>query len=217
VIYRCEWCSEVCSSVLNSKSSLPKIKALLGHADAKTVVAIAAVLTKLKDPEGNEIYYEIVTGQRKGGGSILDGIKDKKALETMGVQSAIGFLPGGGEATGAYDYLKRNGSANAALDVTAVTALAEDPDPEVKKALVQACFGGKEVVEAAALRALAKRGDPSVINEIEPAMYSDNPLVRYTAAAAIVHLEDVRARQPGKHERNETRHQAGPRRTSLGK
>ena len=41
-------------------------------------MAIAAVLKKSYDPEGYEIYYEILTGKRKGSGSILDGIKDKK-------------------------------------------------------------------------------------------------------------------------------------------
>jgi HEAT repeat protein len=95
---------------MNSKASLPKIRALLKHSDAKTVVAIAAVLKKFNDPQGYEIYYEILTGERKAGGGILDGIKDKKSLEKMGAEEALGFVPFGGIGVGAYDYFKNNGS-----------------------------------------------------------------------------------------------------------
>ena len=184
------------------KASLPKIKALVNQADAKTLVAIAAVLKKFKDPEAYEIYYELLTGKRKGGGSILDGVKDKKSLEKMGVETAIGFVPFGGVGTGAYDYFKKNGSSQISVDVTAVSALAEDPDPAVKEALVQACFGTKDPVQVAALRALAKRGDPTVVQDIEPAMYSDKPVISYTASATILHLLDLRGKQSVKHERN---------------
>jgi hypothetical protein len=112
----------------------------------------------------------------------------------MGVESAIGFLPGGGEITGAYEYFRRNDSEHSHRDVIAVTALARDPDPRAKQALIQAAFGGKQAVQVAALRALATRDDSAVVNEIEPAMYSGKPVIRYTAAAAIVHLLDVRKR-----------------------
>ena len=192
---------DVCSAAItalgemDSKASLPKIKALVDHSNGKVVLASAAVLTKFKDPEGYELYYEVLTGKRKDGGSVLDGIKDKKSLEKMGVQSAIGVLPFGGVATGAYDYFKQDSSGRANIDVAAVTALAKDPDPVAGKALVQASFGGKEVVRLAALRALAKRGDPTVVDDVESSMYSDKPLISYTAAATIIHLLDPHAKQ----------------------
>jgi len=173
---------------MNAKSSLPKIKALLSYSDAKTTLVIAAVLKKLGDPEGFEIYNELVTGERKDGRKLTDGVKDKKGLEKMGAETAIGFVPFGGVATGAYDYLSANSKSAANTYVIAVNALAEDPDPQVKKALVQAAFGGKVPVRVAALRALAKRGDPTVVNDIKPAMHSDKAVVSYTAAAAILHL-----------------------------
>src|SRR5690349_14707534 len=139
---------------MNSKKSLAKIKVLISHSDAKTVLAIAAVLTKFKDPEGYEIYYQVLTGERKEGGSILDGIKDRKALEKIGVQTAIGFVPFAGIGTGAYDYFKQYGLAQSNVEVIAVAALANDRDPVVEKALVQASLGGKGAVQVAALRAL---------------------------------------------------------------
>lgn len=178
---------------MEARSALPKIKALIPHSDAKTIVAIAAVLERFKDPEANEIYYEILTGKRKVGGSILDGIKDKKNLEKIGIEEAIGLIPYSGFATGAYNYFKQNGASSLTVDVAAAAALASDPDSASEKALVQACFGRGESVEVAALRSLAKRGDPHVISEIEPTMYDSKPLVSYTGAAAIVHLMNVRA------------------------
>jgi HEAT repeat protein len=177
---------------MGAKSSLPKIKALLTDADAHVVVAIAAVLKQFKDPEGYEIYYEILTGRRKSGGGLLAGIKDKKTLERMGIEEALGFVPYASIGIGAYNYIKTNTSS--ALDAAAATELALDPDPVAEKALVQAIFNGKEVVEVAAIRALAKRDHPAVVTDIAHQMYSNNSLVSYTAAAAVVHLTDGRRR-----------------------
>ena len=177
---------------MGAKSALPKLKALLKVSDARGVVTIAAVLKKFNDPEGYEIYYEILTGKRKGNGGILQGIKDRKALEKMGIEEALGFVPYASIGIGAYNYIKTNTSS--ALDVTAAAALAHDPDPAAKKALLDAAFDNKDVVKVAALRALAERGDPAVVTNIAHQMYSDKPLVSYTAAAAVVHLTDRRRR-----------------------
>jgi HEAT repeat protein len=177
---------------MGSKASLPKIRVLLEHADAKTVVPIAAVLKKFDDPKGYEIYYEILTGERKAGGGIFDGLKDRKSLEKMGVEEALGVIPFGGIGIGAYDYFKQNDSSN--VNAAAATAIAQDRDPASEKALVRASFGGKEIVQVSALRALAKHGDPAVVKDIEPAMYSGKSLISYTAAAAVVHLTTQRSR-----------------------
>jgi HEAT repeat protein len=76
---------------MNAKSPLPKIKALLSGSDAKTTLAIAAVLKQFGDPEGYEIYYELVTGERKNGQKLTDGIKDRKDLEKMGAKRRSAF------------------------------------------------------------------------------------------------------------------------------
>jgi HEAT repeat protein len=173
---------------MNVKSYLPKIKALLSDSDARTTLAIAAVLKRFGDPEGFEIYNELLTGQRKDGKKLTDGIKHRKDLEKIGAETAIAFLPFGSIATGTYDYISGNRNSTANVYVIAVNALAEDPDPQVKETLAQAAFDGRIPVRVAALRALAKRGDPAVVNDIEPAMHSDKAVVSYTAAAAILHL-----------------------------
>jgi HEAT repeat protein len=175
---------------MGSRSSLPKIKAMLPVSNAEMVVVIAAVLKELNDPEGYEIYYEILTGKRSSGGGILSGLKDRKTLEKMGIDEAIGFIPFGGIGLGAYEYFKRIGTSG--VNAAAAAALASDPEPAAREALIQACFGGKDIVRVAALQALARRGDRSVVENIEPAMYAGTPLVSYTAAAVVAHLTDVR-------------------------
>ncbi|MBV8069738.1 MAG: HEAT repeat domain-containing protein [Acidobacteriaceae bacterium] len=204
---------------MDAKSALPKIKDLINSADGKTILVIAAALKKFNDPEAYDIYYQILTGKRQSGGSIFAGVKDRKAMEAMGVQTAIGFIPFSGVGTGAYNYFRKNSAAQSSINVLAVSALAEDPDrdPSIGKALVQSAFNDKDVVQVAALVALAKRGDPSVVNDIEPAMSSGKPAISQTAAATILHLLDVRAKQlveakaPVKSTHKPTRHKTGPK------
>ncbi|MGA8493625.1 MAG: HEAT repeat domain-containing protein [Terriglobales bacterium] len=65
-----------------------------------------------------------------------------------------------------------------------------------KNALVSAATGDKhELVRTACLDALARRGDPAVIDRIASALSDDKDSVKYTAAAAIVHLSDVAERR----------------------
>ena len=180
---------------MSSTGSLPKIKALLEDSDTKTVLAVAAVLTKFNDPAGYKIYCEIISGQRKGS-SLLDDVKDKKNLEKMGIEGALGFVPYAGYGVSAYNYFKRNDQAKANLNAKAATALAQDPDPSGENALINASLSGKEVVQLAALRALAERGNPAVIKDIVPALYCKKTRVRYTAAAALVHLSDQQSKLP---------------------
>jgi HEAT repeat protein len=70
------------------------------------------------------------------------------------------------------------------------------PPPE--DALIQAAGDKHLLVRTAALDALARRGNPAVIDRIEPAMSDDKDAVKYTAAAAILHLNDVAARRKQK-------------------
>jgi len=48
-------------------------------------------------------------------------------------------------------------------------------------------------VRAGALDALAHRGDPTAIPKIESKLDDEKSAVRFAAAAAIIHLQDVQA------------------------
>jgi hypothetical protein len=46
------------------------------------------------------------------------------------------------------------------------------------------------------LEAIAKRGDASLMPEIEPRISDSKREVRFTAAATVIHLEDIAKSQP---------------------
>ena len=68
--------------------------------------------------------------------------------------------------------------------------------PDIDDALVQVAIGDKsQLVRTAAWDALPRRGNPEVIHRIAPALSDEKDSVKYTAAAAIVHLSDVAERR----------------------
>ena len=68
-------------------------------------------------------YKELLTGKRKNGQKLTDDLKNRKGLEKMGAETAIGFLPFGGVATGPYGYISGNSQSSANAYVIAVNAL----------------------------------------------------------------------------------------------
>jgi len=60
--------------------------------------------------------------------------------------------------------------------------------------VVRQARDGPWIVRLEALDALSQAGDPSVLANIDPKMDDENNL-KYTAAAAVIHLNDVLARR----------------------
>jgi HEAT repeat protein len=79
----------------------------------------------------------------------------------------------------------------------AAKVLASDPDPKSGDALVDAAFDKSWIVRAAALNAIAQRGDFTRGPRIEAGMDDGEQKVRYIAAAAVIHLQDVRTSKAG--------------------
>jgi hypothetical protein len=50
---------------MHSTDSTPELKQMLRDQDPSVVIAAASALLKLKDPTGYEVYYELVTVDRK--------------------------------------------------------------------------------------------------------------------------------------------------------
>jgi len=73
----------------------------------------------------------------------------------------------------------------------AAKVLAHDPDPDTTKTLTDAAGDKNWLVRAASLEALAKRGDSSVLKAVELYLDDDKAEVKYTAAAAVLHLIDM--------------------------
>ncbi len=180
---------------LHATTAIPKLEAAaLSDKDPAVVIAAAHSLLTMKDKGGYEVFYEILTGERKGGKGLvagqLDTLKDPKKMALLGFQEGIGFVPFAGIGYSAIKTIVKDDSSP--VRAASAKVLAQDPDRATEEALVQAATQDKsELVRAAALDALSQHGDPAVIGRIAPALSDDKDSVKYTAAAAILHLTHI--------------------------
>jgi HEAT repeat protein len=146
------------------------------------------------------VYYAVLSGQRKSGDSLVDEQKkmlnDPKKMAQLGFEQGIGFIPFAGIGLSALGMLTKDDTSP--VRAAAAKVLASDPDPKSGDALVDAAFDKSWVVRAAALNAIAERGDFTLGPRIEASMDDADEKVRYIAAAAVIHLQDVRTSKAGK-------------------
>jgi len=187
---------------IGRKKSIPTLKKMLDDKAPKVVLSAAQALIELKDEDGYQVYYEILTGERKAGGGLLASeeamFKDPKQLLDLGFHEGLGFIPFGGISWGAYKTITKD--ATSPLRAAAARKLAQDPDPATTKALTRAAGDKNWLVRAAALEALALRGDSSGLKTAELYLYDERPEVKYTAASAVIRL--TRRDQKSSHQKN---------------
>ncbi len=174
---------------MGATGSIPVLKGALNDKEIKVVVAAANALYTFKDPAAYEVYYAMLTGERKGKTLIesqLDMLKDRKELEKLMFQTGIGFVPFGGMGFTAFETLTRGDSSP--VQALAAQRLWSDPDPKTAAALAKACSDKNWRVRVAVVDAVSKRGDPSILYAVGPLLYDGNDSVRYEAAAADIHL-----------------------------
>jgi HEAT repeat protein len=175
---------------MHAVGAKPKLHACLKDQDIQVVMACANTLYEFKDPAAYEIYYSVLTGERRSHESLmqsqLDMLKDRKQVEKLAFEAGIGFIPYGGMAWQAIQTITHNDGAS----VLALSALrlANDPNPSTGKALAKYALDKRAGVREAAVQAIAKRGDVSLINTAEILLADDNENVRDDAAAAIIAL-----------------------------
>ena len=180
---------------MQSRASIPKLREALSDKEPTVILAAAHALLVLKDDSEYEVYYAVLTGQRKMGKGLLDDerkmLHDPKKLAGFGVETGLGtFVPFGGLGLTAWKRLTKDDSSSARA--AAARVLAKDPDPQSGSALLEAISDRSWVVRVAALESLAKRGNPSVLKQIEPAMQDPKEAVQYVAAAAVIRLSQHR-------------------------
>jgi HEAT repeat protein len=174
---------------MQSKGSIPALKDALSDSDPGVVLAIAASLHEMNDPAAYDVYYEILTGERKSTSGIKGEIKvihDPKKMAALGLDAGMGFIPFGGIGWGAYKFFAKDDISP--IRASAAAVLSKDPDEQSGKALSDATDDKKWPVEVAALRALALRGGKKYLDAVADKMFSDHALVSYTAAAALIRL-----------------------------
>jgi len=183
--------------------SVPKLKLATEDKDPAVALAAAHSLLLLNDDSGYEVYYEVLTGERRTGKGLLAQAaeyKDPKKLAEVGFHEALGFIPFGGIGWSAIKAVKKGDTSP--VRAAAATVLANDHDPKTTEALVNAAGDKNWIIRAAALEALAMRGDPSVLGTVELYLSDEEGGVKYTAAATALRLLAVKSRSMAKPKEN---------------
>jgi HEAT repeat protein len=168
----------------------PALKKALRDDSAEVVFSAASALFELKDPAAYEVYFAVLTGERKSGDGLvqsqLDLLKDPQALAKIGFETGIGFIPFGGIG---YKAVKAfTSDKTSPVRAAAAQKLIGDRDPKTTQALVNALKDDKWMVRAAAVNALAKRDDRKQVAAITPLLDDEHEAVRFNAAAAMIRL-----------------------------
>jgi HEAT repeat protein len=179
---------------MKAKSAVPRIQEVTKtDEEVSVVMAGGRSLIALGDPMGYGVYYAILTGERKSGGALLDDqkkmLKDPKKMAQFGFEQGIGFIPFAGVGLGAVKALTKDDTSP--VMAAAARILAKDPDPKSGQALVEASQDSHWLIRVAAVDSLARRGDPGALGAIDPSLDDEKDIVRYTAAAAIIHLNGL--------------------------
>jgi hypothetical protein len=182
---------------LHAKSSVDRLHALLEDHEPSVALAAASALIAYKDDAAYDVYYEVLTGERKAHASLTQqaktDLRDPKKLATLGFEQGIGFVPFAGIGWTAFQVLRKDDVSP--VRSAAARMLADDPDPDTGKALVKAASNNKSwLVRTAALEAIAKRGDAKLLDGVVPDLTDDNTSVRCTAAAAVIRLSTLAAK-----------------------
>jgi len=182
--------------LMGAKEAIPAIKQ--ATSDKKPAVALAAAhsLEVLHDPAGDDVYYELLAGERKPAEGLIaqqmDTLKDKKKMAKLGFEEGLDLVPYADIGLSAAKAIRKDDASP--VRATAARALIKDSDPRVAGALLRATSDKNWIVRASALLALAKREDRDVLSAIIPALSDKNQAVRFTAAAAVIRLTTVAAR-----------------------
>ena len=181
--------------LMGDKEAIPALEVATSDKKPAVVLAAAHSLELLHDPAGDQVYYELLTGERKPAESKLaqhlDILKDKKKMVELGFEEGLGFVPYGDIGFSAAKAIRKDDASP--VRATAARALIKDSDPRVDAALVKATSDKNWIVRASALLAIAKREDPDLLPAIIPVMSDKNQVVRFTAAAAVIRLTTAAA------------------------
>jgi HEAT repeat protein len=178
---------------MQSRARIPKLKAAMEDQDPSVALAAAHSLDLMHDNSAYEVYYEILNGERKAGKGLIASqtsmLRDPKKMAEFGFEEGIGFIPFAGIGWGVIKAIRKGDSSP--VRAAAARVLARDPDPATTKALTEATGDNSWIVQAAALEALAKRGDPSVLPTVQRYMSDEKSAIKFTAAAAVIHLTAI--------------------------
>ncbi len=192
--------SEAAHSIgrMEDRAARPKLHACLNDKEVQVVLACTNALYLLKDPTAYEVYYALLTGDRKTSKGLvqsqLDILHDRKQMEKLVFEAGLGFVPFGGMGWQAIKTITHDDISP--IRALAAERLATDPDPRSAQALTAYLTEKKTRVREAVVEAIAMRDDPALLKTIIVLLDDDNENVRYDAAAAVIRLS--RRRTPSR-------------------
>jgi HEAT repeat protein len=188
---------------MHSRSSIPKLRKTLTDNDVSVALAAAHSLLSLHDDSAYEVYYEVLTQQRKASKGLIASqiatLRDPKKIALLGFEEGIGFVPFASIGWSAIKEIRKDDTSP--VRAAAVRELTGDRDSATTKALLDATQDNSWLVRAAALEALARRGNPRSLSTVELGLTDEKDVVRFTAAAATVRLDKI---QRSKHRKGWT-------------
>ena len=190
--------SEAATSLgrMEARGARGKLRSCLNDKEVQVVLACTNSLYILKDPIAYDVYYALLTEQRKGGKGLvqsqLDTLRDRKQLEKLAFETGIGFVPYGGIAWQAIKTVAHDDISP--VRALAAERLATDPDPRSEEALRDYLGDRKTTVRQAVIEAIAKKRDSKLLKSVVDLLEDETGSVRYDAAAAVICLSGRSAR-----------------------
>jgi HEAT repeat protein len=185
---------------LKSRGSIPKLQAALDDNSAVVSFAAAQALWTMGDRSGQDLFREILDGDRKVSRGLVRGglrqvheeLHDPKALAELGSEQAAGaFLgPAGFGVTAAIELAKDKAAPARAISAR---LLADDTSDDAREVLREALQDKSWIVRAAAAEALGVHGSLNDVATLAPLLDDQQKEVRYRAAAAIIRVTSPRA------------------------
>jgi HEAT repeat protein len=185
---------------MKSRGSIPKLRAALDDNSAAVSFAAAQALWTMGDRSGQDLFLEVLEGDRKVSTGLVRGglqqvheeLHDPKALAGLGAEQAAGaFLgPAGFGVTAAIEVSKDKAAPARA---TSARLLADDTSDDARKVLREALKDKSWIVRAAAAEALGVHGSLNDVATLAPLLDDEQKRVRYRAAAAIIRVTSRRA------------------------
>jgi len=117
--------------LMGAKGAIPALKKATFDKKPAVVLAAAHSLELLLDPVGDQVYYELLTGERKPAEGLIsqhmDILKDKKKMAELGFEEGLGFVPYGDVGFSAVKAIKKDDASP--VRASAARALIKDSDP----------------------------------------------------------------------------------------
>jgi len=188
---------------MKARPAIPKLKEAIEDPSPEVGFAAAQALWKMGDRSGRDIFYDVLDGQRKVKPGLIKSkmrqarqdMHDPKALALIGVNEASGaFLgPLSMGVSAVEEYAKNNGTSVQAL---CAELLALDDSRRTMEELTYALADSNWTVRATAARSIARLNYHGAMASLKGMMQNDKSQpARFTAAAAIIHLQGAPARR----------------------